>query len=173
MHGRIHTDRMSEFEPRYGWEGDKKFFISDMFFVKGSADKESIRKESTFLSQVQASNLFPELIEVYENSEYAYIGLRRVKGKTLREFWDDGEKFTMLDKMFVIDGVWSAIQFLITQNIVHGSINEDNILYNVDTKNVIVLGIGKRSHMFYGVTDNDLFGEGQGFQYLVNWLKYH
>lgn len=161
---------LSEFTPRMATDGNV-YFLGDHIFLKGVKDKQKAKEEVGLLKKLSMHPCFPEVLHVFDEDGITFIKFRRMKGQLLSELFEQCGPFSLLDKMFIIDELWNAVQCLITQNIVHGCINENNLMFDAERKRLMVVGLSDMALECKIMNGSDIFGQTAGFYYMLDWLK--
>ena len=144
---------------------DKEYFISGDVFIKRDFDVGRGIKEAFFISLLQEHDYFPKFVGYRVENGFTEIALGKIEAETLENLKG---KLTKEDKNEIQSQLLCIFDILQAQNIVHGDINESNLLYNQETKHLYLIDF---EFAVKEVSDRDLTGPNWGIIHVLKFLN--
>lgn len=143
---------------------DRFYFVEDNTFIKIDTIIERGRNESKILKILNGFELVPKIIESYEEGSLHTLKMEFISGETLENCIS---LLTKDDKIKIIKDLTRIISHLFDRNIVHGDINESNIIFNLETKKTYLIDFETSK------LENEIFdlGNYRGLQYIINFIN--
>jgi len=143
---------------------DRMYFIDGNTFIKMDTIVERGRNEFTILETLKGFKNVPQIINGSEQNSLHTLKMEFISGETLENCIN---LLTTDDKIKIIKDLTKIINFLFEKNIVHGDINESNIIFNQETKETYLIDFET------GKIENSIFDLGgyRGLQYIINFMK--
>jgi len=143
---------------------DRMYFTDDKTFVKIDTIVKRGKNESVILKELLGFDNVPQILESFEQNSTHTLKMSFISGETI----ENCLKFlTVEDKLKIIKDLTKIISFLFEKNIVHGDINESNIIFNIETKKTYLIDFET------GRIENSIFdlGDYRGLQYIIKFLN--
>lgn len=137
---------------------DREYYVNKNYFIKIDYDIKRGFNEAYFLRQLSHKSI-PVYYNSYIKNNKHILCMSNVQGKTLENL---SLSFTTL-KQKIIPGIYEILAYLSKKQIVHGDINESNILFNEENIYLIDWEKAKVSTSFL----DDIEGT-RGLLYLLN-----
>ena len=144
---------------------DREYFISESFFIKRDFNKARAAKEAEFLKKLQDFTYFPKFIELNEYRGFSEIIMGKIDGKSIENLKDT---LNLQERLIVCSGLLSIFNTLRQLKIVHGDINESNLLYNREKQLLFLIDF---EYAVFEDSDRDLTGPNWGVYHIFNYLK--
>lgn len=147
---------------------DKEYFVDAGKFLKIDTNVSRGIVEASFLSDLQNSRellLFPTIHKTWINNSGFNILMDRIQGETLENC---KSKLTSEDKVFIHFDLFRMFSVLQSKNIVHGDINESNLIYNQKKKTLHLIDFEFATKE---ISQRDLTGPNWGIIHVLKWLN--
>lgn len=142
---------------------DKEYFIDDVSFYKRDFNVGRGTNEA-FVMGLFCSQYVPLVKSFTVCGNYTELELDKVAGATL-ENWKGN--LSKEDKDFISGELIKIFRRLQSKNVVHGDINESNILYDKESKRVYLIDF---EFAKIEVSNRDLTGPNWGIIHVIKWL---
>lgn len=106
--------------------------------LKSSVDKaEAEEAFSRFRREARAAGRLahPKIVSIYEygeDDEMAFIVMELIRGKELKDFFDQETRFSIGDSIRIVKQILDALEFSHSRNVVHRDIKPSNIMITED-----------------------------------------
>lgn len=143
---------------------DRMYFVDNDVFIKVDTNVDRGKNESKILNELKGFKYVPQIVESIEHSSTHTLKMNFISGETIENCIS---LLSLDDKLKIIKDLTKIIQFLFDKNIVHGDINESNIIFNLETKETYLIDFET------GKIENSIFdlGSYRGLQYIINFFK--
>jgi len=143
---------------------DRMYFVDNDVFIKIDTNVDRGKNESKILNELKGFKYVPQIVESIEQSSTHTLKMNFISGETIENCIS---LLSLDDKLKIIKDLTKIIQFLFDKNIVHGDINESNIIFNLETKETYLIDFET------GKIENSIFdlGSYRGLQYIINFFK--
>jgi len=153
---------------------DRRYFIDKEVgvFEKWDEDLKRGKKEASFLVKFKVLDFFPNLIDSKVRGKYFITRMQLVPGKSLENI-SPGE-LTQGQKWSILKQLTMAITKMISMKMVHGDINESNILFDIKTDKLYLIDFEKARlvvDMNIGETSDLLGYPKYGISYIIQYIE--
>jgi len=143
---------------------DRMYLVDNDVFIKIDTNVDRGKNESKILNELKGFKYVPQIVESIEQNSTHTLKMNFISGETIENCIS---LLSFDDKLKIIKDLTKIIQFLFDKNIVHGDINESNIIFNLETKETYLIDFET------GKIENSIFdlGSYRGLQYIINFFK--
>jgi len=138
---------------------DRLYFITENSFIKVDSNRERGVRESAILKSLNHPSI-PKIIRTFEYQGKHAIEMTICRGETLENLLLNQEQ-----KINVISKLLEIIAYLLKEGIVHGDINESNVIFDGENIYLIDFEMARKEQSLI-----DIFGPPWGLLYIINWL---
>lgn len=147
---------------------DKEYFVDDRTFIKRDHNVNRGIHEAFICSRLgNEFDYFPAFLGYKVQPNYCEIAFSRLTGETLENLIKEN-KLSQLDKAEIQSQLLNIFNILQSKRIVHGDINESNLLFNLDTKLLYLIDF---EFARIEISDRDLTGPNWGIIHVLKLLN--
>lgn len=144
---------------------DKQYLISKSLFIKRDFDKERGLREASFIKRLCEFSFFPKIVEAFDYLDCFEIKMERIYGLPIENIKNELKQD---DKEIIVRQLFDIYGILRSTGVVHGDINESNLIYNVHNKCLFLIDF---EFACLEDSNRDLTGPNWGIYHILSYLK--
>lgn len=157
---------MNPFFPRTAnVNGDRLYFTDGPYFIKMDSNFGRGRHEADILEFMSDAWYAPTLKAVFDKPGFHCLRMTLCPGDTLENIKGT---LTLIEKRLVVQALLRIADDLLHRNVVHGDINESNVLFDREKRNVYLID-WETAIMGDGLSD--IYGPQWGLLDLLRRIK--
>lgn len=146
---------------------DKEYYIDNNVFIKRDFNISRGIHEAFICARLgNEFDYFPAFLGYKIGSNYCEIVFSLLQGETLENLKKEN-KLTLEDKADIQSQLLNIFNILQSKKIVHGDINESNLIFNLQTKCLYLIDF---EFAQIEVSNRDLTGPHWGIIHVLKWL---
>lgn len=156
---------------------DRKYYKSEKRQAFCKVDNDRLRgyKEIDFLKELKGIDYVPKFLEASDFYNHIEIFTELIPDSYI-SLESCGYVLSLIDKLWIISELSKMIIDLLSRNIVHGDLNESNILYNMTDRKLKIIDFGEFSSKLIYEEDRyqsyDINGERGGLLHIMQFFKF-
>lgn len=144
---------------------DKEYYIDNNVFIKRDFNVNRGIHEAFICSRLgNEFDIFPAFLGYKIQPNYCEIAFSLLKGETIENLLKE-KKLSTVDKSEIQSQLLNIFNVLQSKRIVHGDINESNLIFNTETKHLYLIDF---EFAKVEISDRDLTGPNWG---IIHTLK--